>query len=209
MLNAGLEHLQPRDWVLFHDADVLLSPQWGEWIRSRVLNPGVLYWARRVHALDEVQWKDAMRDWSTSTRLRVRDPAADLMPFGFHQLWNVRAASIAGRRPIVSDVFPTAATVDYHFLRLWPEDKRARLPDEMSIVHHWHGPFASRWHNPRGLLWFMDGKEPRWPATVKLIDLDAELAEVVTLETRRQLDKTIGRRVVDVYARSHNHQEAP
>jgi hypothetical protein len=221
MLNAGLEALEPRDWVLFFDADVLLAPDWGDWLRGRVLNPGVLYYARRVHALDDGQWAGALADWDSVRRLKIRDRAADMLPFGFHQLWNVRAAAIAGRAPLVSEVFPTAATVDYHWYRLWAADKRVRLPDEFSIVHHWHGPFASRWHNrgvgdrgwewvgqvsPVGPLWFLQDKEPLWPSQVKLIDLDTEQAEVVSVRSRRRLEKYIGSRVVDVYAR---HKEVP
>ena len=214
MMNAGLDHLQPRDWMLFHDADVLLAPHWGEWLRSRVLNPGVLYHARRLHAHTDSQWRAALADWSAVGNLKIREPAADLLPFGFHQLWNVKASAIAGRRPLVSEVFTSAATVDYHFYRLWPADKRVRLPDELSIVHRWHGPFASRWHNrgvprgswewigqvsPVGPLWFLQGKEPAYPAILKLIDLDTESAEVVTAQSRDALERHIGRRIIDVY----------
>lgn len=214
MLNAGLDFLRPRDWVLFSDADVLLAPHWGEWIRGRVLNPGVLYHARRLHAYDDSQWGEALVDWSTIDGLSIRDPAADLLPFGFHQLWNVRASAIAGRSPIVSQVFPTAATVDYHFYRMWAPDKRVRLPDELSIVHRWHGPFAARWANrgvprggwewigqvsPVGPLWFLRGKEPRYPCRLKLIDLDTEQSEVIECRTPRRLPRVIGNRVVDVY----------
>jgi hypothetical protein len=216
MLNVGLAALQPRDWVLFFDADVLLPPNWGQWLRARVLNPGVLYYARRLHALDDGQWSAALADWGSVQQLKIRDRAADLLPFGYHQLWNARAAAIAGRAPLVSEVFPTAAAVDFHWYRLWEESKRVRLPDELSIVHHWHGPFASRWHNrgvadggwewvgqvsPVGPLWFLQGKEPQWPAQVKLIDMDTERSELVAVRDLRRLKALIGERTVDVYVR--------
>lgn len=223
MLNDGLQYLQPSDWVLLHDADVLLAPYWGEWIRSHVLNPGCLYHAQRLHAMRPEQWTAACKDWSMIRYLRIREPAADRLPFGFHQLWNVRAAAIRGRQPLVSEAFPTAAAVDYHWYRLWPADKRVMLPpDQLSIVHRWHGPFSARWHNrgippggwewigqvcPLGPLWFLAGKQPRYPAELRLIDLDTEQSEIVTLPTDAALRSHIGRRVVDVYARLKNRGE--
>lgn len=217
LLNAGLRHLGPTDWVLFHDADVLLAPYWGEWIRGHVLNPGCLYHAQRVHAMFDKHWSLVRDDWSMARWLHIREVAADRLPFGFHQLWNVRASAIRGRDPLVSEAFPTAATVDYHWYRLWDEDKRIMLPPaELSIVHRWHGPFAARWHNrgvpaggwewigqvcPLGPLWFMRGKET-YPAELRLIDLDTERSEIVLMTSGRQLREHIGRRVVDVYRRA-------
>lgn len=218
LMNVGLEYLRPRDWVLFHDADVLLAPHWGEWIRSHILNPGCLYHAQRLHAMTQVQWEFAVRDWSTIGTLGIREPTADRYPFGFHQLWHVHAQAIRERRPIVSEAFPTAATVDYHFYRLWPEHKRVLLPlhDLLSIVHRWHGPFTARWHNrgippggwewigqvcPIGPLWFLHGKQPRFPADLRLIDLDTEQSDVSTFCNFDELRKTIGRRIVDIYRR--------
>lgn len=216
LLNAGLEYLQPPDWVLFTDADVLLSPDWGSWLRRQTLNPGVLYHARRLHAVQQKHWEAVLGDWQWTRLLQIREPAADLLPFGFHQLWHVNASAIRGRQPLVSEVFPTAATVDYHWYRLWAPDKRVLLPPELSIVHRWHGPFTSRWHgrgaapggwqwigqvSPVGPLWFLPHREGPYPIELQLIDLDTEQTETVLFSSGRELRQHIGRRVVDVYRR--------
>lgn len=128
MLNAGFEALSSPDWIIFHDADVLLHKDTGSFIRSHVLNPGCLYYTDRHES---------------------RSPAnINSEPNGYFQLWNVRAQSIrdaAKRLKPCAETFCSAASVDSHFMQQWHPSKRIHIPS-IPVTHSDHGPFASNWN---------------------------------------------------------------
>lgn len=188
MLNAGLRALKHDDWVVFTDADVFFPPDWREQIGRLVLNPGCLYYTRRWHLPREVEEPD----WNLVTDYHLLDPCGNDRPWGYFQLWNVRASCLwkreerreKGEGSVFSAVSPlpfrfplcfcSAGTVDHWFCLLWPKDKTILLPAEdhrFDMLHLWHGPLAGRWNGRRARSdqWQYAGQsdiatEERWQA---------------------------------------------
>lgn len=143
MLNAGLASLRHNDWVVFTDADIFFRPDWRKEIQRLVLNPGCLYYTRRWYLPSGA----TTPDHSIVTDDHKRDPCGSEGPWGYFQLWNVRASCL-GDSPLRFPLcFPTAGTLDHWFKLLWPDDKIIHLPDReaFEVYHLWHGTFASRW----------------------------------------------------------------
>jgi len=149
MLNAGLRALKHRDWVVFTDADIFFPPDWREQIARLVLNPGCLYYTHRWHLPREVD----SPDWALVTDYHLLDPHGNNMPWGYFQMWNVRASCLKATGPLRFPLcFCSAGTVDHWFCLRWPKDKRIRLPTEdrrFDVLHLWHGPLAERWNGRR------------------------------------------------------------
>lgn len=104
MLNEGLRG-RKLDWVLFIDADVKLNPTFREFVKGHVLNPGCLYFTRRVGAAHISENRE---------------------PNGYFQLWNPLSLAMRGRE--VSEEFCSAASVDSWFMQQWDPAKLVYLP---------------------------------------------------------------------------------
>jgi hypothetical protein len=155
MLNAGLAWLEPDDWVLLHDADCFLPPNLGAELRGLILNPGCLYYTKRHHLPEKV----AMPDWALVTDYELLDPHGNNNPWGYFQLFNVRASALRSRLSTLGyrlfpECFCSAGTIDQWTQAQWPKDKRISLADwagdrRFDVLHLWHGPLASRWNGYR------------------------------------------------------------
>jgi hypothetical protein len=115
--------------------------------------------------------------------------------------------------------FPTAATVDRHFMGQWPARRHIRIDDEtraMSVLHVWHGEFGDRWCGRRqsgrwvfrgqtgldGVLWW-HGMPPDFPLTCRLQRIDNGDAEEHVLGDDRLLRQWQDRGILfDVYTRA-------
>jgi len=93
MLNAGLRALKLGDWVVLSDADIFFPPEWREHIARLVLNPGCLYYTRRWHLPQDAEEPD----WNLVTDRHLLDPGGNDRPWGYFQLWNVRASCLKSR----------------------------------------------------------------------------------------------------------------
>lgn len=151
MLNVGLKCLKMTDWALFFDADVFLPEGFREKIGKMILNPGCLYYTRRIdlpecrnfpnHPEDYLNWKD-------------RDPSTNCAPWGYFQLVNFRAEALRGGKPFkFPECFCSAGTVDHWFSELWDRRKRILLPQDggkFAAYHLFHGDLMTRWNGQRG-----------------------------------------------------------
>lgn len=140
LLNDALSMLEDPDWVLFHDADILLNSHLKEFLASHALNPGCLYGTLR----QEPSWEQS----PVSPLLGI-----NAEPNGYFQLFNRRALALRGRWPgVLSEAFCSAGGVDSWFLQQFPADKRVVLP-ELAVGHFGHGPFGQRWNGTRKRGW--------------------------------------------------------
>jgi hypothetical protein len=159
-LNEWLDSVSPASgpdvWYLVMDADVVLPCR--QPLGERVLDPRVLYGARRRMCDDQSGW----HEFSSGARglesfpldfalvwhgrvwnLPTVNPAA---LYGCLQLWNSAHGSGAKR----FREFPTAAAYDVAFALSFGEDHRAFLPD-FEVLHlgesrtNWGGRRSARW----------------------------------------------------------------
>jgi hypothetical protein len=148
LLNLGMQWLEPDDWILLHDADCFLPPTLGDELRKLILNPGCLYYTKRHHLPADV----TEPDWALVTDYELLDPHGNNNPWGYFQLFNVRASSI--RRPFrFPECFCSAGTIDHWTQAQWPKDKQISLADwagdhRFDVLHLWHGNLAARWNGP-------------------------------------------------------------
>jgi hypothetical protein len=188
-LNAGLEALAPTDWVLLHDADCFLPAALRE-LRELILNPGCLYFTKRHHLPSYV----VTPDWSLVTQYELLDPHGNNSPWGYFQLFNVRAAAISMpfRFP---ECFCSAGTIDHWTQAQWPQDKRVSLADwagdhRFDVLHLWHGELASRWNGYGDVSdkWTFAGQSnlgrteqqwtPYWPVPCRVRRINAVTCEI-------------------------------
>ena len=148
-LNAGLAALDKPEWVLFTDADILLSDNLREFFFSHSWNPGCLYY--------------------TSRQEQASPGDINKEPNGYFQLWNPKAVAIGGlpttpnKLPSISEAFCSAGGVDSWFAAQYPDDKRIFVP-ELGVTHLDHGEFSRRWNGGRtDVCWRQIGVIARRP----------------------------------------------
>lgn len=137
MLNAGLQKLTRKDWVVNLDADILLPRNFREKLTALTLNPGCLYYTRRRNLTENA---------GGIGMAPLEDEATNFRPWGYFQLWNVLAKSAPKQYP---DVFVSAGNVDTWWQFQWPPHKRVTLPyneEQFDVGHVPHGSLASRWN---------------------------------------------------------------
>lgn len=140
MINDALATITHPDWILFTDADVFLNPNLKEYLKSHVLNPGVLYGTNRDNVqLIEDRWEQVPNGSYINRE-----------PNGYFQLFNVRAHAIQGRWPkLMCEEFCSAGGIDSWLLQQWPRDKRVQIP-ELAVRHIAHAePHGQRWNGSR------------------------------------------------------------
>ena len=148
MINSGLEQMELKDWVLFIDADIILPENFRNKLFDLILNPGCLYYTRRLHILDKKDYKDC-------PALRLIDfskPLDNFQPWGYFQLWNVNARSLKEfMKTKYPSCFCSAGNVDTWFQYRYPKDKKIPLckTGDFDVVHIPHGDLSSRWNGNR------------------------------------------------------------
>jgi hypothetical protein len=113
-LSSAYAWLNPTDWVLHFDADVIPPPNWRE-IAEPLIEVGNLYGAVRTYQ---------------DGRL-ISDPGPPF-PYAFFHLWNVRDRS-SWIRPLWDLFWPSAGHYEVSFLDRWPDGNRIGLP--IKLVH--------------------------------------------------------------------------
>lgn len=144
-VNAGLERLDPRDWVVHLDADIVMPPQARQVLEATGLNSQFLYGCDRINVPSYEAWGTFMtsplplyeRGWlwtppfPVANRLISPDDNG-YIPIGYFQMFN-RQASCLGT-PFYPTVHDTAALSDTEFARRWPRTHRQFLP-ELYVFH--------------------------------------------------------------------------
>ena len=141
----GAQQLWKLDWVIFTDADVLLHPRLPSLMNGWTLNPGVLYYTKRKDIL-----REDVAAWRAGEFVRFAPPSGhNHEASGYFQLFNRLAQATRDRWPApLSEMFPSAGGVDWHWQAQWPVAKKIYLP-EIEVTHLVHSAtFGQRWNGP-------------------------------------------------------------
>lgn len=124
-INDAIRCIDPTDWVLLMDADILLPTKFTDMVDLAKMDKDVLYYATRK----EYGKRDETR------------------PHGYFQLFNVKASSLAGRRPIYPQNSRTAGGDDDRFgLDVFSSAVRKKMPFPFYVRHLHHGKFMENWN---------------------------------------------------------------
>ncbi|MEI8012529.1 MAG: glycosyltransferase [Candidatus Omnitrophota bacterium] len=194
-VNHGIDSLKHRDWVLILDADIILPKDFAIKIRTLTLNPGALYYARRwgprqiediepfVKQLSAGTDSSALYDrWAnklSSGGGYHENNAVEELPFGYFQLFNLRAKILQGREKIYIEESDSAEWDDGEFQRtVYLRGRVKFLPkDIISVIHLPHGRFRTNWTGRKnGLL------NVKNPLPVKQKEDDGGVAENLNTE---------------------------
>jgi hypothetical protein len=129
MINDGFAALDNPDWVILLDADVVLNPETRALVTRNSYNPGSLYF--------------------TSRRERGQSQPDQMQPSGYFQLFNPKALSIREHlKPLLSEEFCSAGSVDSCFQQQWPREKVVAVP-ELGVEHISPQPLGQHWNGPK------------------------------------------------------------
>ncbi len=148
-INAGLRLLDPDDWVLVVDADIVLPTWTRETLEGAELSPRKLYGVDRVHCRGWHTWRRFqatprallgwetvfLRDFPIGARIQVPSAIAGIagggyVPCGYFQLWNAGCTGVCDHP---ADERGTAEGSDIlHSLR-WLRHERELIPDLVAI----------------------------------------------------------------------------
>lgn len=119
-LEEGFAYLDPQDWCLFLDADVVPPPDWRQRLDGMKVTPGHIYGARRKLEPGQVDKGHGEQA-------------------GYFQLWHCRDP-VAQSRPLLGS-WVSCASYDTMFLRRWAMPNRVFLPLELTHV----GEVGANW----------------------------------------------------------------
>ena len=160
-INDGINAIENPDWILVLDADIIL-PEAIEALYQMTLNPGALYYTRRWGprsinlvplALQAIRsgepWDQIRSQWGSKEKAKFtgrKGNAEEQFPFGYFQLFNVRAKALRGRKAIYPDRSRTAEHDDLEMGAKVFEGRTVCLPVPMfDVIHLPHGMFQENW----------------------------------------------------------------
>jgi hypothetical protein len=160
-INAGLERLSLRGWVLHMDADIYLPPKTRGILDRLPLDPQKLYGCDRLMCPDAqafARYLDApppiQSDWvfvrAEAFPVGVRiaqymERGGGYVPIGYWQLWNPSGSGVS-RYP---ETHGTAARTDFQHGTSWPRERRELLA-EIIVIHLESAPgMALNWEGRR------------------------------------------------------------
>lgn len=146
-INAGLKHLNPKDWIVNIDADIALPSKTRSVLEQidldiqflygidRQMVPNIEYWDRFLdNPLQQHEYSYIHTGpFQIGTRLMKMDQGG-YIPLGFFQLFNKQADAIKSDKPIYPEEWNTAASSDLYFSYRWPRKHRHLLPE--IIAYH-------------------------------------------------------------------------
>ena len=144
-INHGLKYLRYHDWVMHLDADTVLSPSAGFWLRKKQLDRGKIYGVDRVNCVGWDKWQAYKReshgghDYNCRVHFPEGMPILDRialvddggwLPIGYSQLWNVGT----GRKyPQADGTHATAERTDVAHASQFDEQDRVLLGEFFAI----------------------------------------------------------------------------
>ncbi len=145
-INHGIKYLRYHDWVAHMDADTVLQPSAGYWLRKKALDKSCIYGIDRLGCVGWDRWQKYKQDahWGHDYNCRCPFPA-DLplldrialeddggwLPLGFFQLWNATSGRLY---PVADGTHATAERTDVAHATQWDEKDR-RLLGEFVAIH--------------------------------------------------------------------------
>lgn len=145
-INHGLKYLRYHDWVCHLDADTVLCPSAGYWMRRKRLEPPKIYGCDRVNCVGWDAWQawkaenHSGHDYNCRVRFPIGMPVLDRIsledeggyaPIGYFQLWNVRTGRLY---PVHDGTYATAERSDVAHSTQWDEHDRV-LMGEIYALH--------------------------------------------------------------------------
>lgn len=144
-INAGLEKLSKKGWVIHLDADMYLPPKTREILSRLPLDKTKIYGADRLMCPNFEEWVDYLCDpgpiqdswiyihprrFPVGVRIgQYWDFNAGYEPIGYFQLWNPKGSGVFE--------YPNnhgfADRTDVIFCKKWPREKRELLPEVLTI----------------------------------------------------------------------------
>ena len=104
-IEEGIKALRHKDWVLLLDADIILSPPYGEILSSDGLDTNRLYGCRRVMISDKKEYLEFLRDCAFNPeKINLNDmlnERNDEIGVGYFQLFNMQSSVIKEIAPQV------------------------------------------------------------------------------------------------------------
>jgi len=158
-LNAGLQRLSRKGWIVHMDADIVLPTRTREILGRLPLDPTCIYGIDRMMCPDfgaYIRYMQNPTQMHTAETFVIPEPfplgarvapmqAGKLwMPIGFFQLWNPEGSGI---HDYPHDHGTAGRTDMLHAMR-WPREKRQLIPELIAI--HLEGPIAKGMKNWRG-----------------------------------------------------------
>jgi hypothetical protein len=162
-INDAIDAVDPQEWILLIDADILLPVGFDARLKTQVLDKDTIYYTRRwgPQATGEIQpllydfdrgiympelmHKYANREIAEPTRRHGN--AIESRALGYFQLFNKNADSLKGRVKIYEEKYATAEMDDHIFGNfVFSSDKRCQLPLwDFDVIHLPHGTYTQNW----------------------------------------------------------------
>lgn len=169
-IGHGLKYLRYHEWVAHLDADTVLTPSAGYWLRKRPLDLGTIYGVDRVNCIGWDRWQAWKRenhsghDYHCRVHFPAGMPVGDrislvddggYVPIGYFQLWH----STSGRLyPIADGLHATSERTDVTHASQWDQERRILMP-EFFAIHlqadaaplgaNWSGRTTPRFEAPK------------------------------------------------------------
>jgi hypothetical protein len=145
-INAGLQRLSRKGWVVHMDADILLPPKTRGILDRLPLDPQKVYGADRLmcpSAQSFAAYLDApppvqeawvfvhLNVFPMGVRLaQYMEPGGGYVPIGYWQLWHPGTSGVH----TYPETHGTAARTDFQHALKWPRERRELLP-ELVLIH--------------------------------------------------------------------------
>lgn len=171
---AGYLAMNPTEWALSFDADIVPPRNWREIAESKGLEIGNLYGSRRfkyhvdglddmdsidsIDSIDSLKCLESLYNVETLESLSRKYDAQNLLqsmdklpiyPFGYFQLWHTHDIR-SWQWPIFSTRYKHAGIYDEEFADHWPTHKRIDLEIYLGHIgdsgYNWYGPGADPKH---------------------------------------------------------------
>jgi hypothetical protein len=140
-INAGLERLSKRGWVLHMDADIWLPPQFRGLLAWAHLDPQMIYGIDRFSVPNVKAWQAFLNvpklqhecgsyihlhtsGFPVATRV-MQQPFGGYVPIGFFQLWNPGTSGVHA----YPQGHTNAGREDTLFANYWPRNRRSFIPE--------------------------------------------------------------------------------
>jgi hypothetical protein len=176
-INAGLERLTLKGWVLHMDADIYLPPKTRGILDRLPLDPQKLYGADRLMCPSPAAFAGYLdapppiqSDWvfvrAEAFPVGVRiaqymERGGGYVPIGYWQLWNPSGSGVS-RYP---ETHGTAARTDFQLGTSWPRERRELLP-EIIVIHLESAPgMALNWEGRKTPPFQLATQQPPVPVT--------------------------------------------
>lgn len=145
-INAGLDRLSKRGWVVHFDGDIVLPTQFRSTLDPLDLDPAVVYGVDRLMCTSYADWHRYKQEphltqeagiyvhphyspMPVGTRIAKYGTADGYIPIGFFQLWHPVASGVHHYPETHGD----AGRTDMLFAMQWPRRRRGFIPEIVTI----------------------------------------------------------------------------